>query len=227
MKRMKKVLFASFFFALPVAAAPVPGACEMHVTGDLNLNIQVPQTILGFSAPGDAAAETDYWKTDEQLRSEYVAIRTAMDAVEIKGLPTTTASVEEIKRGAEAMLAKDPKSVVLSIICGKDQVLLTLDNGKGVKYANVPMKPGSYKILPIRDAGPSDMTGIVIVTISGKPTHYEIVGQGQLDLTQFDLKGIAGKFSLEAQKSTGRIKVFGQFHYICQGKRCTQTSQAA
>jgi hypothetical protein len=83
------------------------------------------------------------------------------------------------------------------------------------------MKPGSYRILPIREAGSSDMTGIVLVTNSGKKSHYEIVGQGQLDLTQFDLKGIAGKFSLEAQKSTGRIKISGQFHYICQGKRCT------
>ena len=193
----------------------------MHITGDLNLNFQVPQTILGYSTPGDAGAVTDYWKTDEELRSEYAAVRTAMDAVEIKGLPTTTASAEEIKRGAEAMLAKDPKSVILSIICGKDQVLLTLDNGKNAKYANVPMKPGSYKILPVRDARPSDMTGIVLVTNSGKQTHYEIAGQGQLDLTQFDLKGIAGKFSLEAQKSTGRIKISGQFHYICQGKRCT------
>jgi len=115
----------------------------MHITGDLNLNFQVPQTILGYSTPGDAGAVTDYWKTDEELRSEYAAVRTAMDAVEIKGLPTTTASAEEIKRGAEAMLAKDPKSVILSIICGKDQVLLTLDNGKNAKYANVPMKPGS------------------------------------------------------------------------------------
>jgi hypothetical protein len=199
MKWMKNVLFLSFFVVYPVAATPTPGACEMHITGDLNLNFQVPQTILGYSTPGDAA----------------------MNAVEIKGLPTTTASAEDVKRGADAMLAKDPKSVVLSIICGKDQVLLSLDNGKGVKYANVPMKPGSYKILPIRDAGPSDMTGIVLVTNSGKQSHYEIAGQGQLDLTQFDLKGIAGKFSLEAQKSTGRIKISGQFHYICQGKRCT------
>jgi hypothetical protein len=221
MKWMKNVLFLSFFVVYPVAATPTPGACEMHITGDLNLNFQVPQTILGYSTPGDAAAVTDYWKTDEELRSEYAAIRTAMNAVEIKGLPTTTASAEDVKRGADAMLAKDPKSVVLSIICGKDQVLLSLDNGKGVKYANVPMKPGSYKILPIRDAGPSDMTGIVLVTNSGKQSHYEIAGQGQLDLTQFDLKGIAGKFSLEAQKSTGRIKISGQFHYICQGKRCT------
>ena len=188
MKWTKKVLFLLFLVVYPVAAAPAPGACEMHITGDLNLNFQVPQTILGYSTPGDAAAVTDYWKTDEELRSEYAAIRTAMNAVEIKGLPTTSASVEEIKRGAEAMLAKDPKSVILSIICGKDQVLLTLDNGK--------------------------------VTNSGKQTHYEIAGQGQLDRTQFDLKGIAGKFSLEAQKSTGRIKVSGQFHYICQGKRC-------
>jgi hypothetical protein len=221
MRWMRKVLCASFFIAYPVAAAPTPGACEMHITGDSNLNFQVPQTILGYSTPGNAAAVTDYWKTDEELRSEYTARRTAMNAVEIKGLPTTSASAEEIKRGAEAMLAKDPKSVILSIICGKDQVLLTLDNGKNAKYANVPMKPGSYKILPVRDARPSDMTGIVLVTNSGKQTHYEIAGQGQLDLTQFDLKGIAGKFSLEAQKSTGRIKISGQFHYICQGKRCT------
>jgi hypothetical protein len=164
---------------------------------------------------------TDYWKTDEQLRSEYVAMRTAMNVVEIKGLPTTTESAEDAKRDADAMLAKDPKSVILSIICGKDQVLLTLDNGKNAKYANVPMKPGSYRISPVRDAGPSDMTGIVMATSAGRQTHYEIVGQGQLDLTQFDLKGIAGKFSLEAQKSTGKIKIFGQFHYICQEKRCT------
>jgi hypothetical protein len=220
MKWMENVLFLSFFVVYPVAAAPTPGVCEMHITGDLNLNFQVPQTILGYSTPGDAAAVTDYWKTDEQLRSEYAAMRTAMNAVEIKGLPTASASAEEIKRGAEAMLARDPKSAILSIICGKDHVLLTLDNGKNAKYANVPMKPGSYEILPIRDAGPSDMTGIVMVTNSGKQTHYEIAGQGQLDLTQFDLKGIAGKFFLEAQKSTGRIKISGQFRFICQGKNC-------
>lgn len=123
------------FVVHPVAMAPTPGPAKCTFTGDLNLNFQVSQTILGFSTPGDTAAETEYWKTDEQLRSEYVAIRTAMNAVEIKGLPTTTTSAEDAKRGADAMLAKDPKSVVLSITCGKDQVLLTLDNGKGVKYA--------------------------------------------------------------------------------------------
>lgn len=64
------------------------------------------------------------------------------------------------------------------------------------------------------------MTGIVLVTNSGKQTHYEIAGQGQLDLTQFDLKGIAGKFSLGAQQGMGRIKISGQFHYICQGQKC-------
>jgi hypothetical protein len=209
MKRMKKVLFVSFFVVYPVAAAPTPGACEMHVTGDLNLNSQVPQTILGFSTPGDAAAVTDYWRTDDELRSEYAAHSRGMNR-----------SDADIKSGADAMLARDPKSVVLNIICRKDQVLLTLDNGKGARYANVPMKPGNYKILPIADAGPSDMTGIVLVTNSGKQTHYEIVGQGQLDLTQFDLKGIAGKFSLDAQKGTGTIKISGQFHFVCQAKNC-------
>jgi hypothetical protein len=101
----------------------LPGPANANITGDLNLNFQVPQTILGFSTPGDAAAVTDYWKTDEELRSEYVAIRTAMSGVEIKGLPITTASAEDVKRGADAMLARDPKSVILSIICRKDQVL--------------------------------------------------------------------------------------------------------
>jgi hypothetical protein len=32
----------------------------MHITGDLNLQSQVSQTILGISTPGDAAAVTDY-----------------------------------------------------------------------------------------------------------------------------------------------------------------------
>ena len=209
MNWMKKVLLVSFFIAYPVAAAPAPGTCEMHITGDLNLSFQVPQTIVGYSTPGDAAAVTDYWRTDDELRSEYAAHSRWMNQ-----------SDADITRGADAMLARDPKSVVLSIICGKDQVLLTLDNGKGAKYANVPMKPGTYRILPRTDAGPSDMTGIVLVTNSGKQTHYEIDGQGQLDLTQFDLKGIAGKFSLEAQKGTGRMKISGQFHFICQGKNC-------
>jgi hypothetical protein len=44
MKRMKKVLFLSFFVVYPVAAASTPGACKMHVSADLNLNFQVPQT---------------------------------------------------------------------------------------------------------------------------------------------------------------------------------------
>jgi hypothetical protein len=209
MKWTKKVLFVSFFAVYPVAAAPTLGACEMHINGDLNLNFQVPQTILGISTPGDAAAVTDYWRRDDELRSKYLTQSRWMNR-----------SDADIKRGVDAMIARDPKSVVLSIICGKDQILLSLDNGKGVRYANVPMKPGSYKILPTTEAGPSDMTGIVLVTNAGKQTHYEIAGQGQLDLTQFDLKGIAGKFSLEAQKGTARIKISGQFHFICQGKNC-------
>ena len=59
------------------------------------------------------------------------------------------------------------------------------------------------------------MTGIVMVKSAGKQTHYEIVGQGRLDRTEFDLKGIAEKFSLDPQQGTGRIKIFGHFHYIC------------
>ena len=128
----------------------------MQVTGDLNLNFQVPQTILGISTPGDAAAVTDYWKTDGELRSEYVTQSRWMNQ-----------SDADIKRGADAMLGRDPKSVVLNIICGKDPVLLTLVNGKRARYATLPMKPGSYKILPTADAGPSDMTGIVMVTSAG------------------------------------------------------------
>jgi hypothetical protein len=209
MKWMKNVLFVSFFVVYPVAATPTPGSCEMHVTGDLNLDFQVPQTILGISSPGDAAAVTDYWKIDDELRAEYATHSRWMNQ-----------SDADIKRGADAMLARDPKSVVLSIICGKDQVLLTLVNGKRARYANVPMKPGSYKILPTADAGPSDMTGTVMVASAGKQTSYAIAGHGQLDLTQFDLKGIAGKFSLGAQKATGRVKIYGQFHFICQGKKC-------
>jgi len=55
MKWMKRLLFLSFFVVYPVAAAPTPGACGMQVTGDLNLNFEVPQTIPGISTPGDAA----------------------------------------------------------------------------------------------------------------------------------------------------------------------------
>jgi hypothetical protein len=55
MKWMKRLLFLSFFVVYPVAAAPTPGACGMQVTGDLNLNFEVPQTIPGISTPGVAA----------------------------------------------------------------------------------------------------------------------------------------------------------------------------
>ena len=44
---MENVLFLSFFVVYPVAAAQTPGVCEMHITGDLDLNFQVPQPILG------------------------------------------------------------------------------------------------------------------------------------------------------------------------------------
>jgi hypothetical protein len=124
----------------------------------------------------------------------------------------------DIKLGADAMPARDPQSVVLSVICGKDQVLLTLNNGESAKYANVPMKPGSYKILQIADAGPSDMTGIVLVTNPGKHTLYEIAGQGQFNLAQFDLKGIAGNFSLEAQRARAGSRFPANFTSSAKGR---------
>ncbi len=46
MKWVKRLLFLSFFVVYPVAAAPTPGACGMHVTGDLNLNFEVPRPFL-------------------------------------------------------------------------------------------------------------------------------------------------------------------------------------
>jgi hypothetical protein len=196
----------------PAAADGPQDRCEVHVTGDLSMNmIATRRRSDPHAGGGKVMAGTEYWMTDDDVHS---ALKTMAGVMSKK-------SDDEIAAEADAGMKKDPRLMLLLINCGNEDGHLDLGPLADSKYADVPFKPGTYRLVGT-GAKPGDFGGMVGFTAGGKRDSFSISEPGQLALTKFDLTGIAGTFHFKAKNFKGdkSIAVDGSFDYGCRGTIC-------
>jgi hypothetical protein len=194
---------------LTASAAAETNHCEISVTGDTNATIKADAP----ASTGKLGASTDYWLTEAQLRM-------ALSALQGIGKKLTR---EEKQRKVDEAMKKDPRFMLLIINCMTDEGGVMFSAASNSKYADVPLKPASYAVVPNRKARPGELTTMFHLVRGGKHESYSVSEPGKLSLTQFDRKGIAGTFSFKAEqrgKVPGRVTVTGTFKYHCLGEGC-------
>jgi len=197
--------------AMPAVAASEPNHCEIAVTGETTVRIAAEAPRDG--SHGKLAASTDYWLSDGQLR---MALET-MQSLGGKLSPT------EKQRKVDEGMKKDPRFMVLLINCLSDEGGAILSPTSGSRYAHVPMKAGSYAIVPSGRTRPGEFTAMFHLATRGKRESYSVAEPGRLVVTRFDRKGITGTFSFKAEqrgKAGKKVDVNGSFSYACTGEAC-------
>lgn len=185
---------------------PDLGACAVTFTGDTQVEIS--------GDGGPAAAGTDYWLSDDELRQvvEQLARVTSADKTD-----------EEIEREVdETMASSEPKLFVLILNCSdredSDRSISILASGSST-YDDIPFGAGTYPI-PASSGESKPGTFSVLFNIDEKP--YRVSSDGELDITKFDASGIAGTFSFRAEEmfatpDAKTISVDGSFDFDCTG----------
>ena len=161
-------------------------------------------------------AGSDYWNSERQIR---------------KALEVSMASNDPQREAkVEAKMKRDPRFVLLTLSCRGDGDTRH-DRGPTLsargKYADVPMKPGEYRITPRSKKEPGTFNASINTRARGvwRPTG------GTVRISQFDRTGIKGTFDFEATAATfgakkakaRSITVRGRFDIPCAasgGDRC-------
>lgn len=139
--------------------------------------VKVDQETLVLT--GDAVSMlSDYWLTPQQLRE-------------------SVNYYEPDPQKQEAAMKQDPVVRVLSLACIGRAFILNLNASEGTKYADVPMKPKTYKI------GSSQTAGVFWGGIRIKGANEIEASSGTLTVTRFDKTVIEGTFSFSAEDSMG------------------------
>jgi len=195
--------------AAPAAPAGTPvGKCSFTTTGDIAVTVEAVAT---KSPPnGKAMATTDYWQTDDQLRTA-LHVLAGLDSKKSK---------DQVDAEVEADMKRDPRFMLLLINCGSDTGSINFGPGKNSKYADIPFKPGKYPLTG--DAKAGEVGGLINLRPPGKHQSFRISEPGELDLTKFDLTGMTGTFTFKAKSFDGKqaIEVKGSFDYPCVGAAC-------
>jgi hypothetical protein len=202
--------------ALRALAAAEPNHCEIAVAGDSTVNIRADAP--RDPTQGKLAASTDYWLSDAQLRM-------ALEVMQGIGSKLTPA---EKQRKVDEAMKKDPRFMVLTINCLSDEGGLILSPASGTKYADIPMRPGSYPIVPTGRPRPGEFTVMFHLSTKGKRESFPVKEPGKLVVTRFDRRGIAGTFTFKAEQrgkpepggKPRTIAVTGGFNYGCTGDIC-------
>lgn len=183
------------------------GKCTLSVTGDVTLN---DEGIAKIPPNSVAMAATDYWMTDAEIRAGLETLA-GLDRKKSK---------QQAADEAEQGMKKDPRAMLLALNCGGELVHVTFGPGKDSKYADVPMKPGKYVIAS--DAKAGQFGAMINLEAPGNHPHFSISEPGTLELTKFDLTGIAGTFAFKAKSfdDNHAIEVHGSFDYPCVGQAC-------
>jgi hypothetical protein len=192
-------------------AAAGTNHCEIAVTGEATVSIKADAS--RDAGQTKLAASTDYWLSESQLRM----------ALEVmQGIGGKLTAAEKQHKVDEAM-KQDPRFMVLLISCLSDEGGVILSPASGTRYADVPLKPGSYPIVPSGRTRPGEFTAMFHLSTRGKRESYLVKDRGKLVVTRFDRKTIAGTFSFKAEqrgKTAKKIDVSGSFSYACAGEAC-------
>jgi hypothetical protein len=181
--------------------------CEVHVTGAQTVDI------LGTKPrghrEGDVSAASEYWYTDDELRS---ALGTMM---RIGGDKPSKAEVE---RKVDEAMKQDPRLWLLLFNCKTDAGFLNLSASNSSKSRDIPFGPHTYAIASEPKAGEF---GAMFMLKQGKPTSYHLAAPGKLEITKFDTTGITGTFGFEASSAGKQVTVKGAFDFGCIGRKCS------
>jgi hypothetical protein len=196
------------------AAAAAPAGrttCDITVTGDATASWKGVLNGSVAQHDGRAGVSTDYWFTDDELRT---ILRTTMRTVDRKKSET------ELDSKLEAAMKQDPRFMLLMINCIADAGSLTLSASPRSTYADIPYRPGTYTVRKTSDAKPGELTAMF--SIKGNDTAYR-VASGSVAISKFDGTGLTGSLKLELKSFDGSktVHVTGNLDYPCFGmSRC-------
>jgi hypothetical protein len=198
----------------PAADGPMD-KCEIHISGDEKLDV-APQVAHSDTTAngGKVMAGTEYWMTDDDVRS---ALKTMAGVMSKK-------SDDEIATEVEADMKKDPRLMLLLVNCSNDDAHINFGPTETSHYADVPFGPKKYALVG-KDAKAGEFTGMFGFTPpGGQRQSYSIDGPGTFDITKFDKTGIAGTFHFAATTFKGdkHVTVDGKFDYGCRGSVCAK-----
>jgi len=201
-------LVATRSFAADPAPAMTGKGCQVKVSGSVSASWKGTWQKPTVGKPAKVGAGTDYWLSDADLRKALTGLA---------GLFNKKSDAEKAKE-VEKGMKKDPRLMLLLINCATDEGSIFLMPAQGAKYKDVPFTPKSYRIASSRTAKPGDF---VLLPIKVGKQRFKVQG-GTLDIKKFDLTGIAGSFSLKAEKKGEAIDVTGAFDFPCTGggSRC-------
>lgn len=165
------------------AVAPsASGGCDISVEGSITMKDHAPANA--------ASAGTDYWMSEDNLRSALGAL-------------------EKDEAKIEKQMKDDPRFVTLILNCTGTHAHVSFSPSNGSKYADIPFGPKKYKL---QGEGPGSFH--ILGGIDGKSFRTE---KGTLDVTRFDDTGIAATFEFDAGfiGSDDRVKVSGTIDFPC------------
>ncbi|MGK2964103.1 MAG: hypothetical protein ACSLFM_00690, partial [Tepidiformaceae bacterium] len=193
------------------------GSCSVTFAGDERIEIQ--------GDGGPAAVGTDYWYSDDELRSALEQLARFGQSSGSSAPPTKTDA--EVQREVdEAMDSPEPKLYLLLVNCvdrDDDELSITLFPSGSSTYDDIPFEPGTYAI-PASTGASEPGTFGVLFTIGDE--LYRVSEAGELDITEWDDEGIAGEFSFRAEQmfaegNAKKLSVNGKFDFECtDGERC-------
>lgn len=197
--------------ATRVAQASGAGSCEVKLSGDM--------TLEATAGGGATAFGSDYYYDEDEMRQ---------NMEQIARFANSGASDDEIRRQVEEDMKNDPRLFILIVNCvAEPDLSLSFMPGGAAKYADVPFKAGTYRIAeggPFGADGDSKDFGVMMTT--GDDGFYGVSEPGELKITRFDEKGIAGTFSFTVEEMLAdgapkTIQVSGKFDFPCTaGNKC-------
>jgi hypothetical protein len=208
--RATVILIASVStLALTRPAAAADATCNVEITGDTTLTIKAPPPGASDAEKHRVAANSDYWMSEQTIRRGVEAMH-SMDGA-------------DRQKKIDAQMKADPRIVQLAITCMTNDFTLGFTPTDGSKYADVPMKPKKYKIVPPKGPpGAFEVVGWLMIGAKHPKDKYVVSEPGELDITEFNSKHLAAKFSFKATntKTPKKITVTGTFVSDCNGDKC-------
>ncbi|TMQ17819.1 MAG: hypothetical protein E6J90_21705 [Deltaproteobacteria bacterium] len=208
MRRLAFLLATWMMSGQLAAAEPRHNQCEFTVTGDATASVTAD--VESTTANGKVMAASDYWNSEAELRKQI--------AFAVGGGKLGDA---EKQRKIDEWMKHDPRLLVLAINCLTDDGGITVRASVLSKYADVPLRPGSYSIASEGTERAREFSAKLRFTAGGKRESYW-VDSGKLVLSQFDKRGLAGTFTLKARDriNAKHVEVTGRFKYACAGEAC-------